>query len=145
MKILSLFVVACLAASSTVGGAGVLVQNPQRKSNPGKYIVVLKCDPAVSASAASGMMSSFEAKLKEIAKRRRQQILSGGQSRKTPKVVNRLDALHGFTIEDAADDLQELLQLNEVDYIEEDAEYRINVPVPPAPSVTTLLKRAGEA
>ncbi|KAG0226758.1 subtilisin-like serine protease, partial [Actinomortierella wolfii] len=115
MKILSLLVVACLVASTAVDGAGVLVRNPQRKGVSGKYIVMLKRD-AVSASAASGMIKHISAQ---------------GRRRKTPKVVNRLDGLHGFTIEDAEHDVQELLRMNEVDYIEEDAEFRINVPVPP--------------
>ncbi|KAG0223905.1 subtilisin-like serine protease [Actinomortierella wolfii] len=117
MKFLSLLVVACLAVSSTVDAAGVFIQNKEGKPLPGKYIVMLKKN-VVSAN-------NFESRINEIMHRNRKDFNAHGRQRKTPKITQRFRNLHGFTIEDGEDDLQELLSLDDVEYIEQDAEFHI--------------------
>ncbi|KAG0226759.1 hypothetical protein BGW41_004081 [Actinomortierella wolfii] len=118
MKFLSLLVVACLAASSTADAAATFIPGPSGKSVPGKYIVMLKEDVAVSP------IDSIENKINEISRRRLKNSRGFG-ARRLPKIVRRFENLNGFAIEDAQDDLQELLNLPEVDYIEEDSVYEI--------------------
>ncbi|KAF9978776.1 hypothetical protein BGZ73_000423 [Actinomortierella ambigua] len=116
MKFLSLLVVACLAVSSTIDAAGILIQPKEGKPLPGKYIVMLKQN-VVSKN-------TFENRINEISRRNRNNVLNG-RRRKTPKITQRFKSMPGLTIEDGDDDIQELLELDDVDYIEQDAEFHI--------------------
>ncbi|KAF9160464.1 hypothetical protein DFQ26_005501 [Actinomortierella ambigua] len=117
MKFLSLLVVACVAISSTADAAGVLIKNNDGKPLPGKYIVMLKKDVAG--------VNTFENRINEISRRNRNNNNLNGRRRKSPKITQRFKSLHGLTIEDADDDIQELLALDDVEYIEQDAVYHI--------------------
>ncbi|KAG0258390.1 hypothetical protein DFQ27_004659 [Actinomortierella ambigua] len=117
MKFLGLLaVVAYMAVSSTVDAAGVFVQPKVGTPIPGKYIVMLKQGTAA--------IDSFETKFSTILHRTR--VLNASQGgHRPPKITERLEELNGFTIEDGDDDLQELLGLDEVDYIEQDATFKV--------------------
>ncbi|KAG0247375.1 subtilisin-like serine protease, partial [Actinomortierella ambigua] len=60
-----------------------------------------------------------------ISRRNRNNNNLNGRRRKSPKITQRFKSLHGLTIEDADDDIQELLALDDVEYIEQDALYHI--------------------
>ncbi|KAF9164496.1 hypothetical protein DFQ26_001387 [Actinomortierella ambigua] len=118
MKLLSLLAVAFMAVSSTVDGAGVFVQPKVGTPIPGKYIVMLKQGTAA--------IDSFETKFNEMSRRNRvPNAPGGGRRRKFAKIAERLEELNGFTIVDGEDDLQELLSLDEVNYIEQDATLKV--------------------
>ncbi|KAF9164497.1 hypothetical protein DFQ26_001388 [Actinomortierella ambigua] len=131
MKLLGLLaVVTYMAISSTVDGAGVFVQPKVGTPIPGKYIVMLKQGTAA--------IDSFETKFNEMSRRNRvPNAPGGGHRRKFAKIAERLNELNGFTIVDGEDDLKELLSLDEVDYIEQDATFKaiagISADTKPAP------------
>ncbi|KAF8942748.1 hypothetical protein BGZ47_006172 [Haplosporangium gracile] len=110
MKYLSLLVVAVLAFGSTAD-AGTFISNSHNKANsiPEKYIVVLKDSNAVN---------SFEPKFNQLSHR-----IQNGRNRggKAPKINHRFKAIPGFTVEGDRATLDELLKLDEVDYIEQDS------------------------
>ncbi|OAQ35325.1 cuticle-degrading serine protease [Linnemannia elongata AG-77] len=109
MKCLSLLVVAVLAFGSTAD-AGTFISNSHNKANaiPEKYIVVLKDSNAVN---------SFEPKFNQLSHR----IQNGRNGGKAPKINHRFKAIPGFTVEGDRATLDELLKLDEVDYIEQDS------------------------
>ncbi|KAF9148501.1 subtilisin-like serine protease [Linnemannia schmuckeri] len=110
MKYLSLLVVAVLAFGSTAD-AGTFISNSHNKANsiPEKYIVVLKDSNAVN---------SFEPKFNQLSHR-----IQNGRNRggKAPKINHRFKSIPGFTVEGDRATLDELLKLDEVDYIEQDS------------------------
>ncbi|KAG0249163.1 hypothetical protein DFQ27_000326, partial [Actinomortierella ambigua] len=126
MKFLSLLVVACMAISSTVDAAGVLIKNKEGNAIPGKYIVMLKRDFAGANTFENRINNTIEHRINEISRRSLDDnILSTGRRRKTPKITHRFEALHGLTVEDADDHIHELVDLDDVEYIEQDAVYQI--------------------
>ncbi|KAG0058492.1 Secreted subtilisin-like serine protease sub4, partial [Linnemannia elongata] len=112
MKCLSLLVVAVLAFGSTAD-AGTFISNSHNKANaiPEKYIVVLKDSNAVN---------SFEPKFNQLS-HRIQNGRNGRNGGKAPKINHRFKAIPGFTVEGDRATLDELLKLDEVDYIEQDS------------------------
>ncbi|KAF9136190.1 hypothetical protein BGX30_011340, partial [Mortierella sp. GBA39] len=113
MKYLSLLVVAVLAFGSTAD-AGTFISNSHNKANsiPEKYIVVLKDSNAVN---------SFEPKFNQLSRRIQNGRSRDGKAPKAPKINHRFKAIPGFTVEGDRAALDELLKLDEVDYIEQDS------------------------
>ncbi|KAF9978772.1 hypothetical protein BGZ73_000419 [Actinomortierella ambigua] len=135
MKLLSLLAIACVAAFPLADAAGVLIQHKEGIAIPGKYIVKLKENVAGS--------NSFEDTINEILRRHRSNNNSGLVRRsKLPKITERFEALNAFAIEDSEDDLQELLNLDQVEYIEQDVKVQLFAPtttttrVPPQSTTT---------
>ncbi|KAG9067139.1 hypothetical protein KI688_011920 [Linnemannia hyalina] len=113
MKYLSLLVVAVLAFGSTAD-AGTFISNSHNKANsiPEKYIVVLKDSNAVN---------SFEPKFNQLSRRIQNGRSRDGKAPKAPKIGRRFKNIPGFTVEGDRAALDELLKLDEVDYIEQDS------------------------
>ncbi|KAF9978774.1 subtilisin-like serine protease [Actinomortierella ambigua] len=116
MKFLSLLAVATLALSVTVD-AGRLIERKNAKVIPGQYIVMLKQNLTEP--------NRFADKIKEISHRNRKNILAHGGRRKYPKITHQYENLNGYAIEDGDEDLEELLNQEDVDYIEQDSEFTI--------------------
>ncbi|KAF9978773.1 subtilisin-like serine protease [Actinomortierella ambigua] len=117
MKFLGLFFVACMAITSTVDAAGVFFPPKEGTPIPGKYIVMLKQNATAS--------HTFENKMNEISRRHRKNNSPHSRRGRLPKISRHFQSLNGFAIENSEDDLQELLDLDEVDYIEQDARFQL--------------------
>ncbi|KAG0317447.1 hypothetical protein BGZ97_005410 [Linnemannia gamsii] len=114
MKYLSLLVVAVLAFGSAGSDAATFISNSHNKaaSIPEKYIVVLKDSKAVN---------SFDAKFNQLSRRIQNGRSRSGKPFKAPKINRRFQSIPGYTIEGDRDTLDELLKLDDVDYIEQDS------------------------
>ncbi|KAF9957719.1 hypothetical protein BGZ72_001480 [Mortierella alpina] len=109
MKCFSLLAIACLAWSSTLSAEAAATFYPNSKGTtaiPDSYIVMLK------GNHTSG---SFDSKFNSIAKR--QNARNGPH----PQVHRRFEAISGFAFTASKQVLTELLNMDEVDYIEQDA------------------------
>ncbi|KAF9082808.1 hypothetical protein BGX29_006850 [Mortierella sp. GBA35] len=111
MKYLSLFVVAVLAFGST-GDAATFISNSNGAHGatavPDSYIVVLK-DATRS--------NSFNNKFNAMSHR----IRNGRNPGKVPKINHRFKSIPGYTIHGDRATVNELLELDEIDYIEQDS------------------------
>ncbi|KAF9973943.1 hypothetical protein BGZ73_002786 [Actinomortierella ambigua] len=146
MKVLGLLAIASLAISSTADAAGTFVQPKQGTPIPGKYIVKLKGNVAAT--------NALESKINEISGRLRGYPLSRRGTLKVPKITERFEDLNELIIEDGEDNLQELLNLDDVDYIEQDVTFQVipdpqsrpsaaNGALPPYVPVSTEANGAG--
>jgi hypothetical protein len=111
MKYLSLLVVAVLAFGTTGSDAvPTFISNSHNRANSisDKYIVVLK---------DSNSVNSFDAKFNQLSHR----IRNGRNNGKHPKINHRFKSIPGFTVEGDRATLDELLKLDEIEYIEQDS------------------------
>ncbi|KAF9984350.1 subtilisin-like serine protease [Mortierella antarctica] len=109
MKYLSLLAVACLAwsSTSTVDAAAPFYANSQGTAAiPNSYIVVLK---------GNSTADNFEPRFNSIANRHNAR---GGRR---PKINQKFGAIPGFTLTATRQAMTELLNMDEVAYIEQDA------------------------
>ncbi|KAF9425670.1 subtilisin-like serine protease [Podila epigama] len=109
MKCLSLLVVACLAwSASSVEAAAPFISNAAGSTAvAGSYIVVLKEKHSVD---------SFTPKFNKIATR-----LHNSRGGRRPTINKRFSTIPGFTVTGTRATVTELLSLDEVEYIEQDA------------------------
>ncbi|KAF9917255.1 subtilisin-like serine protease [Lobosporangium transversale] len=113
MKYLSLLVVACLAftTSSVEAAAPFYANGAGTTAVPGSYIVVLK----------DGSTKSFEPKFNSLANRPRTNGRNGQKGR-PPHINHKFQAISGYTITmDSDDDLNDILNMEEVAYVERDS------------------------
>ncbi|KAF9280811.1 hypothetical protein BGZ68_007011 [Mortierella alpina] len=111
MKYISLLAAACLAWSSvlTVDAAAPYYSNSQATAaNPNSYIVILK---------GGNTVDSFKPKFDDIAKR---QNARGGRR---AKINQKFGIIPGFTVTATRQTVTELLSMDEVEYVEQDAKF----------------------
>ncbi|KAG0264502.1 Subtilisin-like protease 3, partial [Mortierella polycephala] len=106
MKFLSLFVVAALAFTSTTTDAARFISNSAGRAVPDSYIVVLK---------DSSTVDSFQPKFNNMVARHNAR---GGRR---PRINHRFKNIHGFTLTGSRTTLNELLSMDEIDYVEQDS------------------------
>ncbi|KAG0205054.1 hypothetical protein BGX28_003218 [Mortierella sp. GBA30] len=114
VQYLSLLVVACLAWSSTptVDAVAPFYSNGHGSTAvPNSYIVVLK---------GNNTVENFQPKFNNIANR-----VQNGRGGRRPKINHKFEAIPGFTLTATRQALTELLSMNEVEYIEQDAIFTI--------------------
>ncbi|KAI8606757.1 putative serine proteinase, precursor [Dissophora ornata] len=109
MKYISFLVVACLAwSSSSIEAAAPFIANSQGTTAvPGSYIVVLK---------GNHTMESFQPKFNEVATR-----LQNARGGRRPTINHKFTSMPGFTVTGTRATLTELLNMDEIEYIEQDA------------------------
>ncbi|KAF9586654.1 hypothetical protein BGW38_000028 [Lunasporangiospora selenospora] len=108
MKCLSLLVVACLAwsSASTTDAATFINNGAGTAAVPGSFIVVLKDSKSVK---------SFEPKWNQMLNRH------NSRNGRRPRINHKFKAMPGFTVTGSNATLTELLNMDEVEYIEQDA------------------------
>ncbi|KAG0365586.1 peptidase S8/S53 domain-containing protein [Gamsiella multidivaricata] len=113
MKYLSLFVVACLAlsSSSTDAAAPFISNGSGTTAIPGSYIVVLKDNHNATL---------FQTKFDNMAAR-----VQNARGGRRPKMSRKFSTIPGFTVTSNRNTVTELLNMDEVAYIEQDALFTI--------------------
>ncbi|KAG0023288.1 subtilisin-like serine protease [Entomortierella chlamydospora] len=131
MKFTSLFIVACMALTSTEAVAPFFSNSHGTNAISGSYIVVLKGNHTID---------SFEPKFNEMSNRHRN--ARGGRA---ATIGHKFSTIPGFSITGTRAHLNELLNMDEVEYIEQDALYSIQATQssPPPWGLSRVSRRAG--